>query len=124
MPDLIIHDSTPNDILYPRGFAHGYSREAKAASPVPMMAPPADMLLIDPSEWDARIKEQDEQQSSLEHIRMRSGPNGGHIPALDQNGQGYCTTSDTEVLTEGGWVPWPEYNGTDLIGTMNPDNGA
>jgi len=90
MADLIIHDSTPNDVLYPPGFARGYSRADRAMSPVPMAQPPAEMELIDPSEWDARIKEQDEQQSSLEHIRMRSGPNGGHIPALDQNGQGYC----------------------------------
>lgn len=87
---LIIDDSTSNDILFPEGFGHGYSRAEKAAFPVPMAAPPADMQLIDPSEWDARIKEEEETESSLEHIRMRSGPGGKHIPSLDQNGQGYC----------------------------------
>lgn len=87
---LVIDDSTSNDILFPPGFGHGYSRAEKTAAPVTLKAPPAEMKLIDPSEWKARIKERNEQQSSLKHIRMRSGPGGKHIPALDQNGQGYC----------------------------------
>lgn len=45
------------------------------------------------------------------------------LAPLDQNGQGYCTTEETEVLTERGWVQWPNYNGSDLVGTMNPFTG-
>lgn len=53
--------------------------------------PPLDqMKLIPRDEWIPRIKEQEANKSSLQHIRRANGPNGGHIPALDQNGQGYC----------------------------------
>lgn len=49
-----------------------------------------DLKLIPREEWIDRIKKQEADQSSLQHIRRKSGPNGGHIPALDQNGDGYC----------------------------------
>jgi hypothetical protein len=58
--------------------------------PEAMFAAPSEMILIPESEWDARFDEQEETQSSLEHIYL-SGPNG--TPAfknLDQNGDGYC----------------------------------
>jgi hypothetical protein len=45
------------------------------------------------------------------------------IPAKDQDGLGYCATADTEVLTEKGFVPWPDYNGTDLLATVNVPTG-
>lgn len=48
---------------------------------------------------------------------------GYDIPPLDQNGTNYCATEDTEVLTEKGWVPWPSYNWSDLLGTVNVDSG-
>jgi hypothetical protein len=51
---------------------------------------PSTIKVIPKSEWSERIKEQDREESSLWHIRMRSGPGGGKIPSLDQNGQGYC----------------------------------
>ena len=41
-------------------------------------------------------------------------------PIKDQDGIGACLTADTEVLTDKGWVGWPDYNGTDLLGTVNP----
>lgn len=49
-----------------------------------------DLKLIPRDEWIPRIQEQEAQKSSLQHIRRKAGPNGGHIPALDQNGHGYC----------------------------------
>jgi hypothetical protein len=87
---LVITDSTPNDVLFPPGFGHGYDPLQKAAHPSEFAAPPSEMKLIPRSEWDARIAEQDATESSLEHIRLRGGPNGGMIPSLDQNGQGFC----------------------------------
>lgn len=45
--------------------------------------------LIPRSEWSARIKEMTEQKSRLSDIR-NIGNLGQRIPALDQNGQGYC----------------------------------
>jgi hypothetical protein len=41
----------------------------------------------------------------------------------DQNGEGSCHSADTEVLTESGWVAWPDYNWSDPLGTMNPVSG-
>lgn len=83
---------------------------------------PKDIPLIPRSEWPELIKEMTEKKSRLSDIR-RVGNYGQHIPALDQNGQGYCTTEDTEVLTDKGWVFWPDYNGSDLLGTVNTTTG-
>jgi hypothetical protein len=48
------------------------------------------LKLIPREEWIPRIQEQEANKSSLQHIRRANGPNGGHIPSLDQNSQGYC----------------------------------
>lgn len=87
---FVIDHATSNDVLFPPGFGRGYDPSQRTACPVPMGDLPSEMKLIPRSEWDARIKEQEELQSSLEHLRNRAGPNGGHIPSLDQNGQGFC----------------------------------
>ncbi len=34
-----------------------------------------------------------------------------------------CYDDDTEVLTKSGWVPWPEYDGYDPVGTVNMETG-
>lgn len=54
-----------------------------------MCAKPFDLPLIDEDKWDAIIADQEANQSSLQHIRDK-GCYGSPIPALDQNGQGYC----------------------------------
>lgn len=36
---------------------------------------------------------------------------------------GDCHDASTEVLTERGWQPWPEYDGKSLLGTMNQITG-
>jgi hypothetical protein len=33
---------------------------------------------------------------------------------------GDCHDENTEVLTEKGWVPWPEYDGESMLATVNP----
>jgi hypothetical protein len=75
--------------------------------------------LIPRSEWSERIKEMERTKSRLSDIRRRF-LGGSHIPSLDQNGQGYCADASTEVLTEKGWVGWPDYNGSDRLGTVSP----
>lgn len=75
--------------------------------------------------WEAMpdlIADKVRNKSQLSDIRNIAN-NGDPIPSLDQNGQGYCTTEETEILTERGWVQWPQYNGTDLVGTSNPITG-
>lgn len=72
-------------------------------------APPSEMELLDPSEWDARFDEQERTESSLEHIYLRGGS-----PAfvnLDQNGDGHCwaySSSQAWMLShlrDYGWTP-------------------
>jgi len=87
MADLIIDDSTNNDLLYPKGQRRGYdpSQSVKGM----FRALPSEMQLIPQSEWSARIKEQEATKSSLWHLRQ-IGANGQQMPTLDQNGQGFC----------------------------------
>ncbi len=34
-----------------------------------------------------------------------------------------CYDSDTEVLTDRGWIPWPKIEGDETFATLNPDSG-
>lgn len=61
--------------------------------PVEMGDSPAGMQLIPESEWDARWEEQEDSQSSLEHMFLRDG--GPAFDLLDQNGHGYCWAYST-----------------------------
>ncbi len=86
--------------------------------PLEMRDNPATMPMVPESDWDARFDEDDANETSLEHLYLR-----GDKPAfsfLDQNGFPDCHTADTEVLTEKGFVAWPDYNWTDLLATVNP----
>ena len=78
-----------------------------------------DIKLIPRSEWSARIKEMEETKTRLSDIR-NIGNRGRQIPSLDQNGQGYCVTEDTEYLTPHGWVPVAEYEGNIPVATIDP----
>lgn len=50
----------------------------------------ADIKVPPRNDWPAIIQQREADKSFLSHIRRKNGPNGGHIPALDQNGNGYC----------------------------------
>lgn len=94
MADLIIDDSTGTDVTHPLGMGRGLVPRDYSVDPVEMFAAPSEIPLIPRSEWDARIQEQEAQQSSLEHIR-------GNIPSLDQGPVGYCwahSTTHTAML--------------------------
>lgn len=103
---FVIDDSTPNDKIYcpvidGQVMAHGLIPRDYAIYP-PMMfrSPPADMPLIPESEWDARIDEQEERESSLEHIFNRVAQQVGvSVPFLHQNGHGYCWAYSTGNAT-------------------------
>jgi len=120
---FIIDDSiTVSSDIFPTGFGRGYVERDYSLYPEEMFQHPSEMTLIPESEWKERIEEQEKTQSSLEHIRMRY-IDGGRIPSLDQDGQGYCHSSDTEVLTENGWVLWPDYKWDSRLGTVNRATG-
>jgi hypothetical protein len=121
---IIDTEGPATDLSHPVGVEYGYVERDYRQYPESMFSPPSEMELIPPSEWDARFDEQEATKSSLEHIYL-SGPNGEPaFDALDQNGNGYCHTADTEVLTDRGFVAWPDYNGMDLLGTVNPATHA
>lgn len=56
----------------------------------PGMRAVTDVPLIPMEEWPERIKELAATKSQISDFRNVSGPNGGPIPSLDQNGYGYC----------------------------------
>jgi hypothetical protein len=88
-----IIDVTPgargyDQTLYPREFGRGLVPRDYDLYPQEFLGSPDEMELADPSEWDARFDEQEETESSLEHIYLRGG-----VPAftnLDQDQEGYC----------------------------------
>ena len=36
----------------------------------------------------------------------------------------FCYDAETEVLTDEGWKPWPDVDGTETFATVNPEDGA
>lgn len=93
----IIDPDTPigRDWLYPKGASYGAVPRDYSVDPISMFDPPSQMKIYSESEWDALYDEQEEQESSLEHIFLRGGK-----PAfvnLDQNGNGYCLPPGTQI---------------------------
>jgi hypothetical protein len=83
------------DMLHPKQATFGLVPRDLSKYPLEMFDSPDKMIIVPESEWDARFDEQEEQQSSLEHLYL-CGPNGE--PAfenLDQNGDGYCWAYST-----------------------------
>ena len=96
MPISIIDDSVNNDVLFPAGFGRGYDPAQVEPNLFPKMFgdSPSELKIIPKSEWSARIKEKNETNSSLWHLRQYCA-NGQQMPTLDQNGQGYCWAYST-----------------------------
>ena len=88
--DYIIDDNTPD--APPSGHGKGLIPRDYSVHPVGCYgaAPPMDIPLIPRNEWADRIKSMVATKSAVSNIRRTAGPNGGPIPSLDQNGQGYC----------------------------------
>lgn len=92
---IIESDQPPTALSHPANVGFGCVRRDYSVDPPTMFASPDEMQIVPPSEWDARFDEQEEMESSLEHIYL-SGPGG--TPAfkhLDQNGHGYCWAYST-----------------------------
>jgi hypothetical protein len=90
IPVIDCDGETDNDMLFPEGVSFGLVPRDYDQFPEPMFAPPSEMQLIPESEWDARFDEQEELESSLEHIYLSSPNNEPCFRHLDQNGHGYC----------------------------------
>ncbi len=93
MARILIDDTTPMPDTdgYSRGLIpRDYQSHPVGcyASAVPMQA--IDMPLIPRDEWVERIRDMEANKTRLSDIRRRSGPGGGPIPSLDQDGIGYC----------------------------------
>lgn len=86
--EFVIDDSTSFDVTTPPGVRRGYVPRDYSVDPPEMFDPPSQLPLIPRSEWDARIKEQEERQSSLEHLRdtTYSTP----MLTMNQGNMGYC----------------------------------
>lgn len=118
MADFVINDSTNNDLLFDvkiEGEVKGRGHDENQVQHF-MFAPPSEIPLIPESEWIPRIRDRKKYKTGLRDL-FKTGRVG---TVKDQNGQGYCATADTEILTVNGFVPYPEYNWTDPVGTVNP----
>lgn len=96
MPISIIDDSTSNDVLFPKGFGQGLDPSQAVAGQFKRAFgdEPGQLKVIPRSDWSARIKEKNDTQSSLWHVRQYAA-NGSLMPTLDQNGQGFCWAYST-----------------------------
>jgi hypothetical protein len=99
--EYVIDDDTPNDeifnpVINGQVMTHGLVPRDYSIYPRQMFAPPADMPLLDTGALSAICKEQEEQQSSLEHLMNRKAVELGiQVPYLHQNGHGYCWAYST-----------------------------
>lgn len=94
----IIHRSLDEGWLRGQGQgqeSYGCVPRDYAVDPVLMGDSPSAMKLYLPSEYDAVYDEQEEQESSLEHIYLGDGGNKPAFVNLNQNGQGYCWSYST-----------------------------
>lgn len=123
MAEIVINDQNyTQHLTHPQhGTAPGGIARDFAKYPVGYLkcAKPFDLPLIPESEWQARLDARIAAKAQLSDVRNQ-GMNGKPIPSRDQNGKGYCTTEDTEVLTQDGWIGWPEYDWKKPIATVNP----
>lgn len=95
---FLIDDNTTNDAIFKKDPDTGrwFSRGLVERNPVLypqgcyQSAKAFDLPLIPRSEYSDRIKERERTKSTLQNIRRTSGPNGGIMPSLDQDGVGYC----------------------------------
>lgn len=119
--EFIIDDSSPDHATAPppglgRGLLLGERRTPYGAIPNAERFP--SHLMVPRSEWQDRCQEMEERKSRLSDLALKSG-----LICKNQQQTNFCTTADTEVLTDCGWVSWPDYNGSDLLATVNPLHG-
>jgi hypothetical protein len=88
---IIIDDSTPVDHsdVTPDAFGRGYVPRDFTVDPPEMFSPPSEAVDMSLDEIAQRLKEQIASEASLKFIRRRA-VGGKPMPALDQNGQGFC----------------------------------
>jgi hypothetical protein len=111
----ILCDMTQSSLTKPQALPRK-TKYGKASGLIPF----GDMVdqLIQPADYKYTINHCHEAQKfALYHQRASWAPPGFR---WNQNGLGYCASDDTEVLTDRGWVGWPECHDGDLLGTVNP----
>lgn len=97
--EIIINRNTNNDDIFDplvdgERKGRGCVPRDYSVQPKEMFQPPKDIKLIPRSEWSARIKEKKELGTQISDIRNTMLA-GQPMPALDQNGQGYCWAYST-----------------------------
>ncbi len=121
--EMIINDETPESVYDTEveGCGRGLMLEMRGPNDYEYgeyAAPFPQELYIDESEWEPRIKEMEQEKTLSSDLTRQAG-----LECKNQASTNYCTTSDTEVLTDRGWVFWPDYDGKSPLGTMNVSTG-
>jgi hypothetical protein len=99
---LVLDDESPGSVRDKFFFpevdgetkGHGLVPRNFAVDPPEMFAPPSEVTIIPRVEWSERIKDQERNESSLKHLRLR-GDGGAMVPSLDQGQVGYCWAHST-----------------------------
>lgn len=126
----IIDDSTSTDTLFDpvidgKRVKRGLVPRDYTLYPPEMFAPPSEMKVIDPSEWDARYDEQEAQESSLEHLYLQDIKNPSPVFInLDQDGDGYCLLpSSLVLLADGSYLKIADVTTADYVVTAEGNIG-
>lgn len=89
-----------------------------------------DSMLIPRNEMLDRLHALKESKSQPKDVRLRSGPNGSIIPALDQNGKGYCWYHSgvsclqlTRAMQNEPWVNLSAYAGAATLKHFKDEGG-
>lgn len=88
----LIDDDTPLERLITPERGRGLEERDYIEKPAGYCAaaPEFNMPVLPREEIAERVRENWANKATLHHLRHVSGPNGGHIPSLWQNGVGYC----------------------------------
>lgn len=109
--DTIGFDVDPRFVDYYFPAALEYSGGYNGPGSSNLMAYADAVELVNPSDYAKYVRMGDESKATLDFMVQYIN---------NQKNEGACHLPDTDVLTEKGWTPWPEYNWTDLLGTVNP----
>lgn len=79
-------------------------------------------ILLPQDQWVDKTDEAHELESMpMYHMHDSWRPHGTRY---NQDGLGYCVDAETEILTENGFVKFPEYDGKSKVATVNQETGV
>jgi len=95
MPPLVIDDSTPNDVLFPKSHPCGTISRDFTVQPADFFGTPAQVKVLDiVDRWDWSGIDAWIAEKKAKKARIRDVADANNFQVLDQNGQGFCWAYD------------------------------